>query len=293
MTIRDLRIFSEVANTLSMSETAKRLDCAQPTVSQVIAGLESAYGVRLFERLSRRLFLTPDGSYLLSYAQTILSLYDEVDANLGSYTQGVTLKVGATITVGNTIMAEVVSLFEKENPHILVELYVDNTQTIEEMLLASRLDLALVEGRVHDPSLVSTPILHDTLIVVASPQFPLAGRVRTSDLEGLPFVLREQGSGTREVFVQHLQARGVTIREKWVCHSSDAILSAVRMAQGLTVLSRRLVDRDIEEGLLRVIELEGVTFSRLFSLVYHKDKFFTPQLSLFVESLKLLQEKET
>ena len=144
MTLRDLRIFIEVARTLSMSESAVNLGCAQPTVSQVISNMESEYGVRLFERLARRLYLTDDGTYLLSYAQGILALYDEVDSNLGSYALPVVLRMGATITVGSSIMGELVSRFEKEHPLITVEVYVDNTQTIESMLAESRLDLALV-----------------------------------------------------------------------------------------------------------------------------------------------------
>ncbi|HKM07026.1 MAG TPA: LysR family transcriptional regulator, partial [Sphaerochaeta sp.] len=204
MTLRDLRIFTEVAKTLSMSESANNLGCAQPTVSQVIASIESEYGVRLFERLSRRLHLTDDGAYLNTFAQNILILYDEVDANLGSFALPVVLRVGATITVGSSIMGELVSRFEKQHPLITIEVYVDNTETIEQLLSSGRLDLALVEGQVHDPSLVTEAMLSDTLVLVAAKDFPLASEVDLSDLELLPFILREKGSGTRKMFVDLL-----------------------------------------------------------------------------------------
>ena len=288
MTLRDLRIFTEVAKTLSMSESANNLGCAQPTVSQVIASIESEYGVRLFERLSRRLHLTDDGAYLNTFAQNILILYDEVDANLGSFALPVVLRVGATITVGSSIMGELVSRFEKRHPLITVEVYVDNTETIEQLLSSGRLDLALVEGQVHDPSLVTEEVLSDTLVLVAAKDFPLASEVDLSDLELLPFILREKGSGTRKMFVDLLEQRGVTVKEKWVCHSSDAILSAVRSAQGLTVISRRLVEDDLKTGQLLEIAIRGVRFARMFSLVFHKDKFFTPPLEQFVKDVKLL-----
>ncbi len=293
MTLRDLKIFTEVANTLSMSESANNLGCAQPTVSQVIANIESEYGVRLFERLSRRLYLTDDGTYLASYAQSILSLYEEVDANLGSFALPVVLRVGATITVGSSIMGELVSRFEKQHPLISVEVYVDNTATIEQLLAESHLDIALVEGQVHHPSLTTEEILADSLVLVAAKGFPLPDVVDLSDLEELPFILREKGSGTRELFVKLLEQRGVTIREKWICHSSDAILSAVRSAQGLTVISKRLVAKDIADGVLHEIAIRGVSFGRMFSLVYHKDKFFTPPLEQFVKGIKFLQQSDT
>ena len=293
MTLRDLKIFTEVANTLSMSESANNLGCAQPTVSQVIANIESEYGVRLFERLSRRLYLTDDGTYLASYAQSILSLYEEVDANLGSFALPVVLRVGATITVGSSIMGELVSRFEKQHPLISVEVYVDNTATIEQLLAESHLDIALVEGQVHHPSLTTEEILRVSLVLVAAKGFPLPDVVDLSDLEELPFILREKGSGTRELFVKLLEQRGVTIREKWICHSSDAILSAVRSAQGLTVISKRLVAKDIADGVLHEIAIRGVSFGRMFSLVYHKDKFFTPPLEQFVKGIKFLQQSDT
>lgn len=293
MTLRDLRIFIEVARTLSMSESAVNLGCAQPTVSQVIANMESEYGVRLFERLARRLYLTDDGTYLLSYAQGILALYDEVDSNLGSYALPVVLRMGATITVGSSIMGELVSRFEKEHPLITVEVYVDNTQTIESMLAESRLDLALVEGQVFHPALVTEDILPDTLVLVATKGFPIADEVGLSDLSSLPFILREKGSGTRNLFVNLLEERGITIKEKWVCHSSDAILSAVRSGQGLTVISKRLVAPELSEGILREIAIRGVSFARTFSLVFHKDKFFTPPLESLVKEIRELRKKET
>ena len=288
MTLRDLTIFTQVAKTLSMSESADLLGCAQPTVSQVIASIEREYGVRLFERLSRKLYLTDDGRYLNSYAQNILALYDEVDANLGAFSLPVVLRIGATITVGSSIMGEVVSRFEKENPRISVEVYVDNTETIEALLAESQLDIALVEGEVRHPSLVAEAVLPDSLVLVAAKEFPLPSEVDIHDLESLPFILREKGSGTRNMFVKLLEEKGVTIREKWICHSSDAILSAVHSAQGLTVISRRLVAPDLAKGVLREVTIRGVSFARMFSLVFHKDKFFTPPLEQLVKDIKLL-----
>ncbi len=293
MTLRDLRIFTEVAKTLSMSVSANNLGCAQPTVSQVVANIEAEYGVRLFDRLSRRLYLTDDGSYLNSYALRILALYEEVDANLGSFALPVVLRVGATITVGSSIMGELVSQFEQEHPLTSVEVYVDNTQTIAQLLSESRLDIAVVEGVIHHPSLVTEEVLSDSLALVGAKAFPLASEVNLAELESLPFILREKGSGTRELFVTLLQQHGVTVREKWICHSSDAILSGVRSGQGLTVISRRLVEHDLAQGVLREIAIRDVSFERMFSLVYHKDKFFTPPLEQFVKDIKLLQEDDT
>lgn len=140
----------------------------------------------------------------------------------------------------------------------------------------------------HTPSLVIEEIIPDSLVLVAAKDFPLALEVDLSDLEFLPFILREKGSGTREMFITLLEQRKIPIREKWICHSSDAILSAVRSGQGLTVISKRLVRDDLATGALREIPIKGVSFARMFSLVLHKDKFFTPSLEQFVKEIKIL-----
>ena len=131
------------------------------------------------------------------------------------------------------------------------------------------------------------------MVLVATKGFPIADEVGLSDLSSLPFILREKGSGTRNLFVNLLEERGITIKEKWVCHSSDAILSAVRSGQGLTVISKRLVAPELSEGILREIAIRGVSFARTFSLVFHKDKFFTPPLESLVKEIRELRKKES
>ncbi|WP_320130349.1 LysR family transcriptional regulator [uncultured Sphaerochaeta sp.] len=292
MTIRDFRIFCEVADTLSMSKAAERLDCAQPTISHVITEIEAEYGVKLFERLSRRLYLTSDGYYLLSRSKSILDLYDEVDANLGSYTQTVFLRMGATITVGSSIMPKLISSYETSHSNSIVKVVVDNTHVIETLLLENRLDLALVEGTVASTDIIVEPLILDELVLVLSPEYPFPANptCTVADLAGKPFIFREEGSGTRERFVRFLSENKTSVVEKWICHSSDSIINAVKSGQGFSVISERLVREDLKQGLLRSIAIEGADFKRFFSLVYHKDKFFTPSIESLVKEIKTFFE---
>ncbi|AEV30987.1 transcriptional regulator [Sphaerochaeta pleomorpha str. Grapes] len=291
MTIRDVRIFCEVVETLSMSKAAENLDCAQPTVSHVIAGIEADYGVRLFERFSKRLYLTEDGQYLYSHARDLLCVYDEIDTNLGAYSHPVLVRIGATITVGSSVMPALCCTFEKEHTNLNLKVVVDNTKTIEQLLLENKLDLALVEGTVSNTDLVTDPVVSDELVLVMSPDFPFSfqNSCRAEDLAGLPFIFREEGSGTRQRFIEFLSAHKTNVQEKWVCHSSDVILNAVKSGLGLTVISSRLVSKDLQMGKLRKIQLADANFVRAFSLVYHKDKFFTPQLEALVKKIKTLE----
>ena len=145
MTIRHLRIFIAVAETGKMGLAAKQLYIAQPTVSQVISDMEKSYGVKLFERLSKKLYITPQGERLLSYARHIVSLFDEMERSMRNSSAQVLLRVGATITVGSCVLSPIIRRYEELFPLSQVQVFVDNTRLIEEMLLESQLDVALVE----------------------------------------------------------------------------------------------------------------------------------------------------
>ncbi len=286
MTIRDLSIFIAVAEQLSMSKAAEKLNLAQPTVSAVIGSLEKDYGILLFDRLGRSLHLTDEGRFLLSRARSIVSLVDTLESELGAYTRMQTIRMGATITVGSTLLADLIARFESMHPLLRVQVQVDNTQTIERLLLDGSLDLALIEGMVQSKSLVCTPCYVDELIAVCAKQYPAPSELNLRALSEYPLILREEGSGTRALFVGLLQEKGIPFEEKWSCHSSDAIVSATCAGQGITVISRRLVVHMIQEGTLREVVLQDVDLKRFFSLVHHKDKVFTPSLEKLLQLLK-------
>lgn len=287
MTIRHLRIFIAVAETGKMGLAAKQLFIAQPTVSQVIADIEESYGVQLFERLSKKLYITDAGRQLLSYARHIVSLFDEMECSLRNASAQVRLKLGATITVGACVLTQAVRRFEASYPPAQVQVFVDNTQVIEQMLLRSQLDLALAEGAITHPDLVVRPVIQDELVLVCGAGHPFAERasLTAADLQGQAFVLREEGSGTRAMLEEYLKENGVTIDPKWVCHSADSILNAVADGQGLTLISRLLAGPLVRQGRLHQLPLQGAALGRTFNLVYHKNKYLSDPLRHLMETI--------
>ena len=275
MTLRHLEIFVAVADHGSMSGAAHALYIAQPTVSQAVADLEHTYQVRLFERLSRRLYLTPEGQEMLGYARHILASVDEMERRLQDAAGRPLLRVGATITVATCLMPAILSRFEADHADTRVNAWVGNTRSIEERVLSSRLDLGFVEGEASSPDIRSVPAREDELILVSSPAHPLASRgvITAHDLQGMDFVLREPGSGTRALFEQYLKDYRVRIEEKWTCNNSEAIKNAVIGGQGLTVISRLLVRLPLQERRL----------TRRFSLILHKHKYLSPSLESFLK----------
>ncbi len=282
MTLRNLRIFLAVADCGSMSEAAKKMHIAQPSVSGTIGEIEEQYGVRLFERLGRRLYITPTGTQLSEYARHILSMYDAMEQRLKNADETDMLRVGATVTVGTCILGELLKQYIDETGNQAPQAVVDNTRVIEQKLLKSELDIAVVEGKIRSSDLVTQVMMTDPLVLVCARDHNPFGMKRTvhlADLVDIPFILREEGSGTREVFESVMPH----INIQWVCNNSEAILRGVEMGFGMTVISRRLAAERLRSGSLIELYVSDAELSRQFSVVWHKNKYLSNSMQQFIE----------
>ena len=154
MTLRHLRIFVEVVNCGKMSEAASRMYISQSSISQAISDLENYYQTRLFDRLSKRLYLTEAGKEFYSLASKVILAYDEMDKYMEHMTDQQILRVGATFTIGATILPRLFRALDTECPDVTTKVVVDRTPLLEKQLLQGELDLSLVEGSVKSPDLV-------------------------------------------------------------------------------------------------------------------------------------------
>lgn len=291
MKLRQLKIFLTVVDCGSISKAARQLYIAQPSVSQAVAELERECGGKLFERLSHKLYLTDLGHQVLGHARHIIASIEEMERQISNTAAISRLKVGATVTIGTCVIGSLLKEFRRQRPDTDVQVLVENTQTIEQLLLDSRLDLALVEGTVKSRELVCRPMMEDQLILVCSPGHPFSSKkkVELKELSREPMVLRESGSGTRALFEQVMQSAGFSILCQWTCNNSEAIKRAVADGFGLTVISRRLVERELQEKSLVEVAISGICLLRTFHIVYHKNKYFSPTLQDF---LTLCQTQE-
>ncbi len=153
MTIRHLKVFIAVAESGKMNIAAKNLYLSQPTVSQVIKELEEHYGVLLFERLSKRLYITEAGKRMLGYARKVVDAFQDLEYHMLPEQNREKLRVGASVTVGSCRMPEMLRRFKQMYPGIATYTYVGNTEAVERKLLDAELDAAVVEGRIRSPGL--------------------------------------------------------------------------------------------------------------------------------------------
>lgn len=286
MTLRHLKIFLAVCESeCNITRASKKLYMAQPAVSQAIAELEHYYGVKLFERLSRRLCITEAGLRFKAYAVHIRALFDEMEAAMHNWDDQGVLRVGASITIGSQFLPSYARAYQVVYPAVELRAEIAQSQHLEGLLLENQLDLALIEGGVHSPLLVAEPYMEDELVGICSSQGPFAQgeEVEQEVFAAQKFLLREHGSGTREVLDSAMEAAGYTVRPAWESISTGALVNAVIQGMGIAVLPRRLLAGPLRKGRLHAFRVKGMRFSRKYQLIYHRDKFLTPAMQAFME----------
>lgn len=278
MTDERLKTFLTVARCGSLTRAARELYISQPAVTLQIHKLESRYNTALFYRKDRGVELTPAGKLLFEFAQRIGQLYDEASEELGALNGEMRgkLRLGATLTIGEYVLPSVIGQFKSVHPNVDVLLEVGNTRRIVEQVAAGMLDCGLVEGPFGNGLIRAEKLGDDELAVICSPRQRLAGAgsVSLDDLLNEQFILREHGSGTRQVFEDALQQAGVDLQRLQVLMqlgSTQAIKALVSENIGLSVLSRWTVVEDIRQGTLCTVSVQGIDLRRAFNFIYQKD----------------------
>lgn len=292
MTIRHLKIFIAVAETASMSAAANRLYLTQPTVSQAIRDMEDHYHVQLFDRLHKKLFITEEGRQLLELALMTVGNFDNLEFSMLRFQKRIHLRIGSSLTVGTCLMSKVISDLEREHADMDIYSFVSNTAEIEQKLLRRELDVAVVEGIIESPKLVSIPLIRDPLVLVCGKDhaFYKKNVVLSSELEGQKFAIREKGSGTRKLFEQYLSSHGIHVQTVWEANCPRTIMNAVLYNNALTVMSQRLVRHECMHQSIKIFRYENDEWDRYFKLVYLKTKPASTVSSGILQDLQAILE---
>jgi len=285
MDMRHFRIFLTVCEAGTMTRAAEIVYMTQPSVSQVIAELEKEYGVRLFERLNHRLFLTAAGEHLRSYANHIVNLSEQVRKELADLSAQGSIRIGASLTIGAHLMPGIIHAYRQELPDAEIFTQVDNTSVIEKLIMDDRIDLGLVEGPIYSPHIREEMLCEDDLVIICGPGHPFwdEGIIEINKLVGKSFIIRESGSGTRDIFERVMNNAGANWKIIGVYNNTEAIKQAVRENLGLAVVPRISIKDEVERGLLRAVEVSGLNLKRNFNMVYHRQKYFTIAIQTFMD----------
>ncbi len=286
MTLRHMKIFRCVCeNGCNTTKAAEAMHMTQPAVSLAIRELEQYYGVTLFDRIGRRLQITEGGQRLLQYASHISSLFDDMEKTIRDWDSFGLLRVGASITIGSQFLPNYVKAFYRCHPGTEIRVLVAPSDQLERRILSSELDVALMEGIPYNSDLIVEEYLEDHLSVICPVNgcFHQGQQLSIEEFRKQKFLLREPGSGTRDVFDRVIRENGFSVEPVWEATSTTALVNAVINGLGIAVLPHRMVAGPLVRGQVVTVGVDGLDFYRRFHIVYHKDKFLTSSAKSFLD----------
>lgn len=281
ITLRQLAVFAEVLKSGSTTQASQMLALSQSAVSAALTDLEGQLGVQLFDRVGKRLVVNEHGRLLYPRALALLEQATEIE-QLFREDNGA-IRVYASSTVGNYILPEIIARYRRDFPALPLEMSVGNSQDVINAVADFRVDIGLIEGPCHTAEIVSEPWLEDELVVFASPTSPLLqGKVTLERLASAPWILRERGSGTRELVDYLLLSHLPQFHLGMELGNSEAIKHAVRHGLGISCLSRRVIAEQLETGTLREIAIPLPRLVRTLWRIHHRQKHLSSALKRFL-----------
>jgi DNA-binding transcriptional LysR family regulator len=289
MADRRLQVFHMAARLLSFTKAADALHMTQPAVTLQIQRLEEYFNTRLFDRIHNHIKLTAAGRRVFEYADRILSLHREMDNQVRELTGDVSgvLIIGASTTIAEYLLPSLLGEFKLEYPGVNLRLRVSNSEGVVQMVENNSIDIGIVESPISSKHLVVEVCWHDQLMFICPPGHPLAQKatVGPKDVVDLPFISREEGSGTREFIHEYLARNGVQYQDLNISMevgSPEAIKGAVESGFGVSVVSQAILVKELKLESLAARPLDP-PLERPFSIVYQRQKFRLQAMTGFTD----------
>ncbi|MFG6653953.1 DNA-binding transcriptional regulator YeiE [Scandinavium sp. M-37] len=281
ITLRQLEVFAEVLKSGSTTQASQMLSLSQSAVSAALTDLEGQLGVQLFDRVGKRLVVNEHGRLLYPRALATLEQATEIE-QLFREDNG-HIRVFASSTIGNYILPEIIARYRRDFPALPLELSVGNSQDVINAVSDFRVDIGLIEGPCHAAEIIAEPWLEDELVVFAAPGSPLlTGDVTLARLAEAPWILRERGSGTREIVDYLLLSHLPEFHMGMELGNSEAIKHAVRHGLGISCLSRRVIAEQLDSGTLVELQVPLPRLTRMLWRIHHRQKHLSNALSRFL-----------
>ena len=279
MSDRRLQVFHTVARLLSFTKAADTLHMTQPAVTFQVRQLEEQFNTRLFDRTHSKVKLTEAGKKVFSYAEKITSLSNEMELEIKSLSEDISgnLIIGGSTTIAQYILPSLLQGFKKEYTELNIIIREANTDGIVSMIESSVIDLGIVEAPVKAQDLEVEIFMSDELVLIHNPEnnFLKKDSISPDELRDLPFILREEGSGTRAVIAEYLKKQGIGEGELEVSMelgNSESIKGAVEANIGVSILSKSTIQKELALKTLLYKELSP-KISRNFYFVRRRHKF--------------------
>lgn len=289
MNLQYLKAFYVTVKVNSISKAAKLLHLIQPGLSIQIQSLEKELQVSLLNRSNKGVELTEAGKVVFDYASTILSLQDNIERdleNLKSHKKQ--LLIGSCKAVGEYALPCSIYIYKHENKDVDINLEISNTSDVVKNILNRTVNIGIIHGDINNKDLKTIKITSDRLLLVTS--LPLIkDRITLGELTLLPLIFREEGSGTRETILNGLAGSKIEVDDLNVIYelnSMEAIKSSVIAGKGISFIPELTIKRELRDGVLRKIDIEGLDLVSDFYVAYKRDHELSPYENEFIKFIK-------
>ncbi|MHC1481331.1 LysR family transcriptional regulator [Frateuria aurantia] len=292
MNLHHLAIFNAVAEHGSIATASKKLHLTQPAISRELKDFEARLGVVLFERLPRGMRLTYAGSVLREYAVRLFKIAETAESTMkeiSSVRLG-HLSVAASNTIGTYVLPRVLATFRRQHPGVQISLFVGNNQQVSQGVADMRFALGFIEGDLHVDGLALEEFQYDELVPVVAADDPLLqrGPLVPGDIAGQPLLMREAGSGSRDLLMELLHSHAIEIGSIMEFGNSEALKQAALHGGGIAWLSTICIRQELADGRLERLPIRPLVVPHPFSIVQRPNAQLNPATTLFLATLKSL-----
>lgn len=271
-----LKVFHTVASRLSFTKASEELHISQPAVTKHIKEIEVQLGTKLFDRKGTSIQLTQSGKILFEYAEKIRNIYRDLEFEINQVNQQHKGKliIGASTTVAQYILPEILAKFNAYYKDIKIELLTGNTEAISSLLKDEKIDLGIIEGESQSSYFDYKAFKPDEIVLTAKSDHPLAHKtINVKDLYQLNLIFREQGSGTLEFIQNRLKEKGININELNTViqlGSSESIKNYLLHSDCMAFLSISTILNELKNNILTVIDIKNFSIERDFHFILPK-----------------------
>jgi len=269
-----LKVFKKVAEKLSFTKAANELFITQPAVTKHINAIEKEFGNKLFNRKGNRIELTEAGKILLKYANNIEKIYNQISFELSALNQQQkgSLRIGSSSTMTQYILPKLMANFKSKFKDLSVTVINGNTEQIENSLKNNEIDIGIVEGLSKRSEFNYLEFLKDEIVLVVNSSNKLTKKEQTTleELQKLPLILREDGSGTLEVIAYYLKQKGLNFKDFLIemqFGSTEGIKNYILNSDSPAFLSVHSVLDELQRNELSIVDIKDFEIKRHFNFI--------------------------
>ncbi|MFK5975022.1 MAG: LysR family transcriptional regulator [Sulfurovum sp.] len=290
ITLRQIEIFINVVVSGHLTNVAKDMKLSQSAISMSIKELEHILGRPIFDRINKKLLLNEEGRAFYNEINPLYKKLTDIEYEFKNSENRGVIRVGASTTIVDYLMPTIICEYMKHYPDVKITLKEGNTKDISMMIEDAHIDIGFVEGFVDSSDIIKKTISVDELVLVTTDK-NLSKKKELQELQKSKWILREQGSGTREVFLDYIKDSVDSLNIFLELGHTESIKSILANGEYLTCLSKISVDKELQDGSLTQIMIDDFECKRDFLMIYHKDKYHSALFKKFLNfSQKMMRE---